>query len=98
QEDLPVDTLARPLVQRIRDDADDFDVQRRLGTVAEPDVLAERALAGKEMFRELTVDDRDGRLFLFVAHLFGIPDPEVAPLEQRNLHRLEVARRDAIHE
>ncbi len=44
------------------------------------------------MIREAAIDDRNGGL------LPGIARPEVAPFENRDLHRLEVIRRERVHE
>ena len=58
-EHLPAHALARALVEGVGDDADDLDVQFRVGTAAEPEPLADRALALEEVVRELAVHDRD---------------------------------------
>ena len=100
-EHLPADALARPFVERVGDDADDLDVELRVGPVAPAEPLADRAGALEEVPRELLVDDRHSAAASGSASsnwLYLIRFAEVPTFENRDLHRLEVAGRQRVHE
>ena len=86
---MPPDTLARPFVQRVVDDADDLDVELGIRTATLSEVSANSAPVAKEMAGEALVDDRDLRVLLQLR--------EVPTLEYRDVHRLEIVRRQRIH-
>ena len=91
-EDLSPHPFTRAFVERIRNDADDFDCQLRLAAQCPSRHVCRSHFALEEVLGEALVDDRDGGL------LFRIQSREVAPLEQRNLHRREVAGRQRVDE
>src|SRR5262245_30534454 len=68
-------------------DADDL--KARFVRSAAAQAFAYRTLPRPEAPGECFVDDREARLFLVVQH------SEIAALEQRNAHRLEITRPDA---
>src|SRR5207247_3052567 len=90
-EDLPPDTLARPFVQRVVDDADDLDVELGIRAATLSEVSTDSALIPEEIGGEALVDDRELRVLLHVRQR------EVATLENRDSHCLEIFRRQRIH-
>ena len=92
REVLAAHALTRSFVQRVVDDADDFDVERRVRTATLPQMPAHGALVPEEVPREAAIDDRDFGV------LFHIHHGEVAALEHRDPQRREVASRERVHE
>ena len=91
-EDLPAHALARTLVERVGHDADDLDGQLGLWPAAPPETFADGARALEEVLGEAAIDDRHGRVLL------EVHPREVPAFEERDLHRLEVAGRQRVHE
>src|SRR4030095_9475726 len=91
-EHLAPHAFARTFIERVGDHADDLDRQLRIRTTASSKKLPERALAFEEVVGEFLVDDCDSRLLAEVAL------PEVAPFDERNVHRFEITGRQRIHE
>ena len=87
-----MDPLARSLVKRVGDHADDLQLELGIRPGAPADMFPDRARALEEMLREAPVDDHDLRVLLDVHPV------EIAPLDDRDRHRLEIAGRQRIHE
>jgi hypothetical protein len=90
--DLTAHSLARAFVERVGDDAYDLGVQLGLRTDAVSDALANGAGALEEVLGKLAVDDSDPGV------LFEVGALKVPALENRDLHRREVPRRQRVHE
>ena len=91
-EDLPAHALPRAFVERVGNDADDLDRQLGLRPTAPPETFADGARPLEEVLGETAIDDRHGGVLL------EVHPREIAAFEERNLHRLEVAGRQRVHE
>src|SRR5437588_5295585 len=100
---LARDLVANAGVLRVLDDADEFDRRLRTGIDPDPYVVADRGLGAEIMRRVALVDDshtvRRRALALRIARLVDrVALGEVAAEDERNPHRLEVARADRVAE
>ena len=88
-----VDRRLRPGLQvaalGVADDADDRHPRLRIvGVAANRDALADRILPGPLAVGQRLVDDDDAR------PIARVGERDIAPAQQRDAHRLEIARRD----
>ncbi len=88
---LPVIVSVESLIVDARDDADDLSPRRLPAGYRHPKAFADRALAGPQCSRHSLVDDADERRLRPVA--LG----QRPPLQQRDVHRPEILRRDRPH-